>query len=268
MRCGQNHPTVNIDPAQIEARVTPRTKAIIPVHLYGQPADMDPIGEIARKRDLKVIEDNAQSIGACYKGRKAGSIGDVGCLSFFPGKNLGCYGDGGMILTDSQEVAGRLRALRTHGGVQKYVSEEQGWNSRLDELQAAVLRVKLRHLDRWNRSRQGNAARYDELLSRLPGVIVPKVAPGTEHVYHQYTIRLSERDRVRKHLAEHGISSMVYYPVPIHLQSIYASLGYKCGDLPEAERASKEVLSLPMYPELTAEQIEHTAKAVARAVQG
>ena len=259
--------TFNIDPAQIEARIAPRTRAIVPVHLYGQPAEMDPILEIARRYGLKVIEDNAQSIGAAYKGRKTNSMGDLGCISFFPSKNLGGYGDGGMIVTDSEEMAGRLHSLRTHGSRRKYVSEVQGWNSRLDEMQAAVLRVKLRHLEGWKIARQANAARYDALLGRVEGVTVPKVASGAEHVYHQYTVRVPERERVRKLLAEQGIASTVYYPTPMHLQPLYASLGYRSGDLPEAERAADEVLSLPMYPELTAEQIERIADAVALAVR-
>ncbi len=259
--------TFNMDPAKLVAKVTPRSRAVIPVHLYGQSADMDPILEFARQHDLKVIEDNAQAIGATYKGKKTGGFGDAGCFSFFPSKNLGGYGDGGMILTDSEEIWLRLRSLRNHGGLKKYFSEEQGWNSRLDEIQAAVLRVKLRHVDNWNSKRRANAARYDALLRGVLGVVPPNVAPWGEHVFHQYTVRLFQRDRVRKSLAERHIASTVYYPTPIHLQPIYASLGYKPGDLPETERAAAEVLSLPMYPELTFGQIDRIVDAIGGALR-
>jgi dTDP-4-amino-4,6-dideoxygalactose transaminase len=261
--------TFNLDPAQVEARITSRTKAIVPVHLYGQPADMDPILEVARRRGVMVIEDTAQAIGAKYKGRMAASMGDMGCISFFPSKNLGGYGDGGMVVTNSGDLAARLRSLRGHGTkTHKYKSEEQGWNSRLDEIQAAILRVKLRHLDAWKRGRQQNAARYDQLLSAIAGVTPPRVAPWAEHVYHQYTIRLRDRDRVQKALADQGVPSTVYYPVPMHLQGMFKSLGQGPGSLPHAERAADEVLSLPIYPELTAPQIERVAGALAAAVRG
>jgi dTDP-4-amino-4,6-dideoxygalactose transaminase len=260
--------TFNLDPAQIEARITPRTKAIVPVHLFGQPADMDPILEIARRRNLRVIEDNAQAIGAAYQGRPTGSMGDAGCLSFYPTKNLGGYGDGGMIVTNSEELAARLRSLRMHGTRKhKYLSEEQGWNSRLDEIQAAVLRVKLRHLEGWTAARQARAARYSTLLSGVEGVTVPEVAPGREHVFHQYTIRVRNRDHVQRVLAERGIGTAVYYPVPLHLQPMYASLGYARGSFPVAERAADEVLSIPLYPELASEQVERVARAVIEAVR-
>jgi dTDP-4-amino-4,6-dideoxygalactose transaminase len=272
--------TFNLDPAQLDRHITPRTKAIVAVHLYGQPADMEPILEVARRHNLRVIEDNAQAIGATYKGRRTGSLAELGCISFFPSKNLGAYGDGGMIVTDSEELAARLRALRVHGTRgHKYISEEQGWNSRLDEIQAAVLRVKLRHLDHWAAARQAHAARYNELLAEIPGVVVPRVAGGASHVYHQYTIRIASevtgvgaglvtpaRDRVQKFLAARGIASTVYYPVPLHLQPVYTSLGYQHGALPVAERAGDEVLSLPIYPELTSEQIARVADAIATAL--
>ncbi len=261
--------TFNIDPAQMEVHITPRTRAIVPVHLYGQPADMDAVLAVAKKHNLPVIEDNAQAIGATFRGRKTGSMGSAGCLSFFPSKNLGGYGDGGMIVTDSEPMATRLRSLRGHGTVRhKYRSEEQGWNSRLDELQAAILRVKLRHLDAWKSGRQANARRYDELLVRIPGVTPPRVAPGCEHVYHQYTIRVPNRDLVQQHLAAQGIASTVYYPVPLHLQKMYASLGGRPGSLPAAERAAQEVLSLPIYAELTEAQIGRVCDALADAVHG
>lgn len=258
--------TFNIDPGQLRKKITSRTKAIVPVHLYGQPADMDPILSIAREHDLKVIEDNAQAIGAKYKDKKTGSLGDFGCISFFPSKNLGGYGDGGMIVTNSEESWKRLRALRSHGATKKYLSSEQGWNSRLDEIQAAILRVKLRHLDSWAASRRGKAAEYNRALAKLTGVVLPAVAPWAEHVYHQYTIRVARRHHVQKVLSKLGIGSTVYYPTPMHLQPVYSSLGYKAGSLPESERAANEVLSLPMFPELTTDQIERVVDAIAAAL--
>ena len=261
--------TFNIDPAKIESRISARTKAIVPVHLFGQAADMERILPIARAAKLAVIEDTAQAIGATHKGRQAGSMGDFGCLSFFPTKNLGAAGDAGAIVTSSPEAAARLRSLRGHGTVSnKYISEEQGWNSRLDELQAAVLRVKLRHLPKWMAARQANAAKYDALLGAAPGVKVPAVAPGNTHVYHQYTIRVPERERVQKHLTAAGIASAIYYPVPLHLQPMFAHLGNQPGSMPQAERAAIEVLSLPVYPELTPEQVGRVAAGVNEAVAG
>lgn len=259
--------TFCLDPRKLAAKITPHTRAIIPVHLYGQSAEMEPILAFAGERGLKVIEDNAQAIGATYQGRRTGSMGDFGCLSLFPSKNLGGYGDGGMILTDSEEAYRHLRSLRSHGSAKKYISEEQGWNSRLDELQAAILRVKLRHLDKWCAARRANAGRYGGLLKDIPGVSVPHTAAWGEHVFHQFTIRVERRDQVRKFLAGEKIASTVYYPVPIHLQPIYRHLGQHPGDLPESERAASEVLSLPMYPELTEEQIKRVADAIARALK-
>lgn len=256
-----------MDAAILEAKITPRTKAIVPVHLYGHPAEMETILGLAKKYNLLVIEDNAQAIGARYKNERTASMGDVGCLSFFPSKNLGGFGDGGMIVTDSLEVATKLRSLRAHGATKKYFSVEQGWNSRLDELQAAILRVKLRHLDKWIEGRRACAARYDELLAQVSGVELPRVAPHCEHAYHQYTIRVSNRNKVQKTLRDRGVSSTVYYPVPIHLQPIYAALGYKLGDLPESENAAQHVLSLPIYPELTREQVERVAQELNLAIQ-
>ncbi|HXZ18680.1 MAG TPA: DegT/DnrJ/EryC1/StrS family aminotransferase [Candidatus Acidoferrales bacterium] len=265
--CDISLDTFNLDPAQIESRITPRTKAIVPVHLFGQPANLERILAIAGSAQLMVIEDAAQAIGATFAGRPVGSFGDFGCLSFYPTKNLGAAGDGGMILTSSYEAAARLRSLRGHGTVaHKYISEEQGWNSRLDELQAAILRVKLRHLAAWTAARQSHAAHYDKYLRAVPGLTLPHVAPGSTHVYHQYTLRLADRERVQKHLAAEGIASTVYYPVPLHLQPMFAHLGYQPGSMPHAERAALEVLSLPIYPELTAEQIDRVAAAVATAV--
>jgi dTDP-4-amino-4,6-dideoxygalactose transaminase len=254
--------TYNIDVAEIERRITSRTRAIIVVHLYGLAADVDPILSLARAKNLPVIEDNAQAIGATYKMRRTGSLGDAACLSFYPTKNLGAYGDAGMVVTNSAELETRLRTLRNHGRTGKYFSSEPGWNSRLDEIQAAILRVKLRHLPDWQRARQAHAAEYHRLFSGAPGVAPPITPEGCEHVYHQYTIRLERRDVVQRQLSERKIGSSVYYPVPLHLQPLYASLGYKRGDFPHAERAAQEVLSLPMYPELRSDQIARVAEAV------
>lgn len=258
--------TYNVDPSELARRVTAKTKAIIVVHLYGLCADMDPLLDFARARGLRVIEDNAQSIGARYKGRHSGSLGDVACLSFYPTKNLGAYGDAGMIVTNSGEMAARLRNLRNHGQTAKYVSSEAGWNSRLDEIQAAILRVKLRHLPEWQRARQAHAAEYSKLLLGIPGIALPLVPESYEHVFHQYTIRVERRDALQQALAERRIGSAVYYPVPLHLQPLYASLEHKAGDFPHAERAAEEVISLPMYPELRSEQIARVAAAVAEFV--
>lgn len=258
--------TFNLDPAQLEAQITPATRAIVPVHLYGQPAEMSAILEIARFHNLFVIEDAAQAIGATYKGRPVGSFGLAGCLSFYPTKNLGGAGDGGMIVTDSDELAARLRALRDHGQTTRYTSAETGWNSRLGEIQAAVLRVKLRHLAGWTAKRQAHAARYSELLGAIPRVEVPRTAPPATHVFHQYTVRVPARDRVREALAARGIGTGIYYPLPLHLQPAYASLGYRRGHYPVSEQASRDVLSLPMYPELLPQQIERVAASLAEAV--
>lgn len=255
-----------IEPALIEAKITPRTKAIIPVHLYGQSADMDPILEIARKHGLKVIEDNAQALGATYKGRKTGGIGDLGCISFFPSKNLGAYGDAGMVVTESEELYRKVVSLRGHGSTKKYFSEEQGWNSRLDELQAAILRVKLRYLDGWNRARAEKANLYNQLLSGTDAIITPVTADWGTHVFHQYTVRVPARSSVAESIKKAKIPTMVYYPHPIHLQPIYAHLGYSAGDLPETEKACEEVLSLPIYPELSDEQIEYIACNIVESV--
>jgi dTDP-4-amino-4,6-dideoxygalactose transaminase len=253
----------NINPSEVARRVTPRTRAIMVVHLYGLAADMDPILAFAKSRKLPVIEDNAQAIGASYKGRRTGSLGDVACLSFYPTKNLGAYGDAGMVVTNSAELAARIRTLRNHGQSAKYLSSEPGWNSRLDEIQAAILRVKLCHLSNWQRARQSHAAEYSRLFSQIPGVMPPLAPEGFEHVYHQYTVRIEQRDALQKFLSERKIASAVYYPYPLHLQPLYSALGHKAGDFPHAERAAQEVLSLPMYPELRKEQIARVVEAVA-----
>jgi len=239
--------TYNLDVSQIRAKITPRTKAIIPVHLYGHAADMDPILEIAREYGLKVLEDVAQAFGGAYKGRKLGSIGDAGALSFFPSKNLGAFGDAGMFVTNDDELAETVRMLRVHGARKKYYNERVGVNSRLDEIQAAILRVKLRYLDEWNARRRSAAARYNQLLSEVHGITTPYEAPYAYHVYHQYTIRVhnGQRDRLQALLKEAGIDTFVYYPVPLHQLPVYE---HRRDCLPEAERASREVLSLPMGP--------------------
>jgi dTDP-4-amino-4,6-dideoxygalactose transaminase len=255
--------TYNIDASELERRVTPRTRAIVVVHLYGLAADMDPIMAFAKAHNLPVIEDNAQAIGASYKGRPTGSIGNAACISFYPTKNLGAYGDAGMVVTNSPQIAERVRTLRNHGQSAKYFSSEPGWNSRLDEMQAAILRVKLRHLSNWQRARQSNAVEYCRLLNQIPGVMPPITPDGFEHVFHQYTIRVERRDALQQFLSARKIGSTVYYPHPLHLQPLYASLGHKPGDFPHAERAAQEVLSLPMYPELRKEQIARVVDAIA-----
>jgi len=273
-QCGATPVFVDIDPksycidvAQIERSITPRTKAIIPVHLYGHPADMAPIREVARERGLKVIEDNAQAMGAEYKGRKTGSLGDAGCLSFFPSKNLGGYGDGGMVVTDDPELADTVRKLRTHGWRTKYHPEMIGFNSRLDELQAAILRVKLKHLGTWNEQRRMIAARYRVLLADT-GVGLPWEAAYAEHVYHLFVIRVRERKAVQDHLKSSGIASGVYYPLPLHLLEPYRHLELGPGSFPEAERAADETLSLPLYPEISESQQDTVAKALVTVYQG
>jgi dTDP-4-amino-4,6-dideoxygalactose transaminase len=264
----------NVDPSKIDAAVTPRTRAIIPVHLFGQAAEMDPIMDIARSRSLVVIEDGAQAIGAEYKGRRAGSMGHYGCFSFFPSKNLGGAGDGGMVTINDAERADKLRILRNHGAMPKYCHSIVGGNFRLDAIQAAVLLVKLEHLDEWTSGRQRNAEIYRRLF-REAGVAagrgeagggksvgVPKELPRRRHIYNQFVIRSERRDDLRAFLSERSIGNEVYYPVPLHLQACYTGLGYGAGDFPASEQAAREVLALPIYPELTQEMIEEVARAV------
>jgi dTDP-4-amino-4,6-dideoxygalactose transaminase len=255
-----------MDIMKVEAAISKRTKAIIPVHLYGHSADMDGLMEIARKHKVRVIEDCAQSFGAEYKGKKAGAFGDIGCFSFFPSKNLGCYGDGGMVITDDATLAEHLLSLRNHGSRVRYYHDEIGFNSRLDEIQAAILRIKFKHIDTYNARRGANAAIYAKYLS-VPGIQLPIELKGAKHVFHQYTIRVKNRDTVKRKLDEGKVtSSMIYYPVPLHMQTAYKDLGIKPGSLPVAERAAQEVLSLPMYPELTENQIKQVADAVTGAL--
>lgn len=260
--------TYNIDPDAVEAAITARTKAIMPIHLYGAPADMSALMAIARRRGLRVIEDCAQAIGATLEGRFVGTFGDIGAYSFFPSKNLGAYGDGGMAVCDSDAIAGRLRSLRAHGGRKKYHHEELGVNSRLDEMQAAILRVKLPHLDAWTRARNAVAARYTQALQDLPAVTLPVIPAGGRHVFHQYTIRVAGRDGVQARLQERGVQTMVYYPVPLHLQEVHRGHAHQAGDFPHSERAASEVLSLPMFPELTEEAQARVIEAVRECVSG
>ena len=262
--------TFNLDPEEIERRRTKKTKAVIPVHLYGLPAEMYGIGEHASRFGLTVIEDNAQAIGARYSGRRTGSFGLCGCISFYPTKNLGAYGDGGMVVTNYEKFGDHLKRLRHHGQSARYICAEAGWNSRLDEIQAAILRVKLLHLDDWTLLRQQHAAKYDELLRGLPGIATPQVPEHCEHVYHLYTVRVdggaARRDLARQKLAEAGIATGVYYPVPLHLQPVFVGMGHKRGDFPNAERVSEEALSLPMFPELKDDQIARVAEELRAAV--
>jgi len=253
----------NIDVEAIKRAITPRTKAIIPVHLYGQPADMDPIMELAASRGIKVVEDACQAHGAWYKGRRVGSIGAAGCFSFYPGKNLGAYGDGGIVVTNDPDVAGKLRMLRDYGQSEKYRHISKGFNSRLDGLQAAVLRVKLRHLDSWNRLRSEHADAYVNGLKAAAGIVLPAVVvdpgktPGAiPHIFHLFVIKVAQRDKVAKALGDAGVATGIHYPIPVHLQGAFADLGDRRGSFPNSEKLADEVLSLPMYPELRAEQIE------------
>ena len=259
--------TFNIDPAQIEAAITPRTRVIMPVHLFGQCAEMDEIMGLANKYNLVVIEDAAQAIGAEYKGQQAGSIGAMGCLSFFPSKNLGAAGDAGMLLTNDEVLAEKLRILRVHGGQPKYYYKMLGCNSRLDELQAAVLRVKLTHLEQWTTARQKNADLYNNLFAEFnlnDKVQIPIVHDYCRHIFHQYTLRVPERDQLMAFLKEHGVSTEIYYPLSLHQQECFAYLGQETGTLPDAERAASEVLALPIYPELSASQQRYVVEIIAK----
>lgn len=250
-----------LDPGQLEAAVTSRTRAVVPVHLYGCPADLDPIIEVARRHNLFVIEDCAQAHGAQYRSRRVGSWGHVAAFSFYPTKNLGAYGDGGMIVTEDPELAERARLLRQYGWRERYVSSLKGLNSRLDELQAAILRVKLRHLEEWVARRRLLARFYDQRLAGS-GIITPYEPDDAAHAYHLYVVRCSRRDELRSFLRAQGIASLIHYPVPVHLQPAYRDLGYEAGAFPAAEAAAREVISLPLYPELREEEATNVADAV------
>lgn len=253
--------TYNINPALIEAAITPKTKAIIPVHLYGQMAEMDAVMAIARRYKLAVIEDAAQAIGAEYKGRRAGAIGTAGCFSFFPSKNLGGFGDGGMVVTNDDALADKIRLLRNHGMHPKYYYKLIGGNFRLDAIQAAVLRVKLKYLDQWSEGRQRNATWYRTHLPK-GSISLPIEAPHRRHIYNQFMIRVGNRDKVTAGLGQMGIGHEIYYPVPLHLQECFANLGYKAGSMPVSEAAALEVLALPIYPELTQAQLMEVVAAL------
>lgn len=251
--------TYNIDTSKI--KITKKTKAVIPVHLYGQMAEMDPLMELAEDNNLKIIEDAAQAHGAEYKNRKAGAIGHVGCFSFYPGKNLGAYGDAGMVITNDDEIAEKVRVLRDHGRTEKYKHKIIGFNHRIDALQAVILDVKLRYLDEWTNARRRNARLYNKLLGDVD-VVTPVEKEYNKHVYHLYVIRARNRDKLQKHLKTHGISTGIHYPIPLHLQPAYVHLNHKKGDFPITEKYSEEILSLPMFAELTEDEIGYVVKKI------
>jgi len=264
--CDIEYNTFNIDPDKIEAKITKRTKAIIPVHLYGLPCDMDKIMDISKEHNLKIIEDCAQSFGSEYKGRKVGSLGDIGCFSFFPGKNLGCYGDGGMIVTSDANIAENIKCLRNHGSTDRYHYRMHGFNSRLDTVQAAILKVKLKYINKWIDLRIKNANYYNGLLKDT-SFVIPVSQDGIKHSFNYYTIRIKKnRDLIQKNLKENNVTCAIYYPLCLHLQDIYKDLGYEQGDFPIAEQSQGEVLSLPMYPELTKEQILEIMNAIKKGI--
>jgi dTDP-4-amino-4,6-dideoxygalactose transaminase len=273
--CGARPVFVDIDPAsytmdpsRVEAAITPRTKAIVPVHLYGQPADMDPIIAISRKHGLAVVEDACQAHGAEYKGAKAGSLGDVAAFSFYYSKNLGAYGEGGMVVTKDREIATQVQMLRNHGGRERYHHALMGANARLDEIQAAALRVKLPYLDSWNAARRTWAEEYSRRLADLENVITPVTQPYAKHVFHLYVIRTPDRDHLQKWLKRHGVSTGIHYPVPVHLQEACADFGYSLGSLPETEAAAQEILSLPMFAELTIDEVAFVCQTIRNSVRG
>jgi dTDP-4-amino-4,6-dideoxygalactose transaminase len=257
-----------MDPSRLEAAITPRTKVILPVHLYGHPADMDAINGIAARHGLRVLEDAAQAHGASLAGRRAGSLGDAACFSFYPGKNLGAYGDAGIVVSGDAAFTDRVRELADHGSVRKYEHRVIGTNSRLDTLQAAVLRVKLRHLEAWNTARRERVAAYDAALGDTPGVTLPREREGARSAWHLYTVRSQERDALRDALARRGIATAVHYPKPIHLQAALATLGGRAGDLPVSEALCRKVLSLPLYPEMPLGSVTQVADAVRAFARG
>jgi dTDP-4-amino-4,6-dideoxygalactose transaminase len=259
--------THTIDPEQIEQAITPLTRAIVPVHLYGQMADMDPIMDIARRYGLVVVEDAAQAHGAEYKGRRAGSIGHAGCFSFYPGKNLGAYGEAGAVVTNNQALAEAMRVLRDHGQSKKYYHSVIGWNARMCGIQGAVLSVKMRYIEEWTEKRRRNAALYSSLLEDVEGILPPAEADYARHVYHIYPICMEDRDEVMETLKQRGVTCGIHYPLPVHLQDAYAGLGYSTGAFPVTEKVAKELISLPMYAELSEDQIHHVVQQL-RAVSG
>jgi dTDP-4-amino-4,6-dideoxygalactose transaminase len=261
-----NERTYTMNPDRLEEALTPRTKAIIPVHLFGQPADMDPILKFARKHGLFVVEDAAQAHGAVYKGRKVGTLGDAACFSFYPGKNLGAFGEAGAVVTNSDELQERIRILRDHGQIRKYYHSVVGWNGRMDGIQGAVLQIKLRYLDKGNKLRRSHAAHYDAAFREVEEIVIPFCPTNLTPVYHIYAIRVQNRDEVMHSLADKGIGSGVHYPVPIHLQEAYKSLGHGPESFPIVEKCAAEFVSLPMFPELTSEQLDYVVQGVKEAV--
>ena len=259
--------TFNIDPKKIEEAITPKTKAIIPVHLYGQACDMDAIMDIAKRHNLRVIEDCCQAIGATYKGKMVGTFGEIGCFSFYPTKNLGTMGDGGLCSVNDEKLRDRLISLRNHGSLVRYHNDELGVNSRLDEIQAAILRIKARHIDEWNSLRREKAAYYNELFANCADIVTPKELDDTYCVYHQYTVKIPNRDEVHKMLSENGIGAMLYYPIPLHFQKVNAWLGMGKGSLPVTEDNTDVVISLPMFPELTKEEQETVASTLISCIE-
>ena len=253
--------TYNAQAEQVESKLTPATKAIVPVHLYGQCADMDPILDVAQRHGIRVVEDMAQAIGAEYRGRRAGSMSAAGCLSFFPSKNLGGFGDGGMVVTDDDDLAAKISSLSVHGSSVKYYHDQVGMNSRLDAIQAAVLNVKIQHIDQWNEGRRARAAYYDRALDALP-VTTPVTRDHCLHIYHQYVIRVGDRDGLHEHLKAAEVGTALYYPLPLHLQECFAHLGYREGDLPESEAAAKCTLALPVFPELSEGEQDYVVRCI------
>ena len=254
--------TCTMDPALLQKAITKRTRAVIPVHLFGQTADMNPIMAIAKKHGLVVIEDACQAHGALYQGKPAGSIGDAGCFSFYPGKNLGAYGEAGAVVTSNDDAAAKMRVFREHGQPKKYFHDMIGWNCRMDGMQAAVLSVKLKHLPAWNEARRKHAQQYNQLLAGIPGILLPHEAGYAQHVYHIYALRNGRRDELMTSLGDKGIASGIHYPVPLHLTGAYQHLGYKEGSFPVSERIARELVSLPMFPELNQEQIKYVVAGI------
>lgn len=254
--------TYNLDPKKVEKAITPKTKAIIPVHIYGQSADMDEISAIAKKHNLKVIEDAAQAHGATYKGKKIGSVSDVACFSFYPTKGLGAYGDAGMIVTNNKDIYEKALMLRDYGRTSRYAHKVKGYNSRLDTIQAVILKAKLKHLDQWNKMRQNNAGHYCRLLKNADGIKVPHIKNDRTHVFQTFAIRVRNRNRVVEELKKRGISALIHYPIPLHLQEAYQELGHKRGDFPVSEALSDDILSLPMYPHMTKKDVEYVCETL------
>jgi len=254
--------TYNIDPKRLEETITDKTKAIIPVHLYGQPANMDEIASIAKKHNIAIVEDACQAHGATYKGKKTGSLGDIGCFSFYPTKSLGAFGDGGMVVTNNDEVNQKIQMLRDYGRKDRYEHKIKGYNSRLDTVQAVILSAKLEYLDEWNRMRNVHANHYCQLLREIPGITIPLVTENRTHVFQTFAVRVPNRDKICEAMKKRGVSVLIHYPIPIHLQQAYSDLGYQKGDFPVSEKIAGEILSLPMFPHISKEQIEYVSTSL------